>query len=74
VSSPGLERPLRKIDDFRRFIGRKARVKFHDSRDGSKIFEGLLMNVEDDLVTMQIDGDQDQQFTLEDINKARLAI
>lgn len=74
VSSPGLERPLRKTDDFRRFIGRKARVKFHDSRDGNKIFEGLLMNVEDDLVTMQIDGEQDQRFTLEDINKARLAI
>ncbi len=74
VSSPGLERPLRDINDFRRFIGKKARVKFHESLDGNKTFEGILREVSGEQVAMEIEGGQEVLFTFDKINKARLAI
>lgn len=74
VSSPGLERPLREIDDFRRFSGKKMKVKFHEPYEGKKSFEGVIKNVTGDTITVQVDGGADLQFTFEMINKARLAI
>ncbi len=74
VSSPGLERPLRDINDFRRFIGKKARVKFHEPLDGNKTFEGILREVSGEQVAMEIEGGQEVLFTCDKINKARLAI
>ena len=38
VSSPGLERPLRSTDDFRRYCGKKARIKLHNAIDSEKVF------------------------------------
>ena len=40
VSSPGPQRPLTKPDHFRRFIGRRARVRLREPRDGHKSFTG----------------------------------
>ena len=40
VSSPGPERPLTKPDHFRRFLGRRARVRLREPRDGHKSFTG----------------------------------
>jgi ribosome maturation factor RimP len=74
VSSPGLERPLRNLEDFRRFTGRKARVKLHEARQGNKIFEGIIKEIQGDQITLLIDGGQDLEFTFDTINKARLAI
>jgi len=52
VSSPGPERPLSKPDHFRRFIGRRARVRLRDPRDGHKSFTGELVGASDDEVTV----------------------
>ncbi len=55
VSSPGLDRPLRGQDDFRRFAGRRAKVVMREPVDGQTFFKGILGGVEGpDLV---IDGD-----------------
>src|SRR5688500_19610046 len=42
VSSPGPERPLSKPDHFRRFLGRRARVRLREPRACHKIFTGAL--------------------------------
>lgn len=45
VSSPGLDRPLRKLADFARFAGHKAWIKFRAPVNGRKQFEGVLQPV-----------------------------
>jgi ribosome maturation factor RimP len=52
VSSPGIERPLTKPAHFRRFLGRRARVRTRDRRDGHKSFTGELVGASDDEVTI----------------------
>jgi ribosome maturation factor RimP len=48
VSSPGLDRPLRHADDYRRFAGRRAKVVMREPVDGQKYFKGALGGVEQD--------------------------
>src|SRR3989441_8535487 len=54
VSSPGLDRPLRHADDYRRFAGRRAKIVMREAVDGQKFFKGTLGGVEDNAVL--IDG------------------
>ena len=46
VSSPGLERPLFLLEDYEKFVGRRARVKLHGTAEGQKKFSGVLEGVE----------------------------
>ena len=52
VSSPGTDRPLSKPDHFRRFLGRKARVRTREARDGHRSFTGELVGASDAEVTI----------------------
>jgi ribosome maturation factor RimP len=52
VSSPGPERPLVKPDHFRRFLGRQARVRTREPRDGHRSFTGELVGASDAEVTV----------------------
>lgn len=74
VSSPGAERPLRDVKEFRRFQGKKAKVKVHEAIDGQKIFEGMIQDVEGDTIRLQLPDGGSIQFSFSMINKARLAI
>ena len=56
VSSPGRKRPLTKPDHYRRFLGRRARVRTRDERDGHKTFTGELVGAGDDAVTVAADS------------------
>src|SRR4051794_35525737 len=55
VSSPGPQRPLSKPDHFRRFLGRRARVRLRQPRDGHKSFTGELVGASDEEVTVAAD-------------------
>ena len=55
VSSPGPERPLSKPDHYRRFVGRRVRVRTHDEHDGRKSFTGELVGATDADVTVAAD-------------------
>ena len=55
VSSPGPERPLSKPDHFRRFLGKRARVRVREPRDGHRSFTGELVGASDDEVTVAAD-------------------
>jgi ribosome maturation factor RimP len=52
VSSPGTDRPLSKPEHFRRFIGRRARVRIRDQREGHRSFTGELVGASDTDVTV----------------------
>jgi ribosome maturation factor RimP len=56
VSSPGPKRPLTKPDHFRKYLGRRARVRMREPRDGHKSFTGELVGASDDEVTLAADG------------------
>jgi ribosome maturation factor RimP len=55
VSSPGSQRPLTKPDHFRRFLGRRARVRTREAREGHKSFTGELVGASEDEVTIAAD-------------------
>ena len=55
VSSPGPERPLSKPEHFRRFLGRRARVRTREDHDGRRSFTGELMSASDSEVTVAAD-------------------
>jgi ribosome maturation factor RimP len=55
VSSPGPERPLSKPDHFRRYVGRRARVRTRAHHDGHSSFTGELLGATDDAVTVAAD-------------------
>jgi ribosome maturation factor RimP len=56
VSSPGIERPLTKPQHFRRYLGRRARVRTRDAVDGHRSFTGELVGASDDEVTIAADS------------------
>jgi len=55
VSSPGPQRPLSKPDHFRRFVGRRARVRTRGALDGHTSFTGELVGATDEAVTVAAD-------------------
>jgi len=71
VSSPGLDRPLKRIEDYERFAGREATIKLKLPRDGRRRFEGRLAGVQDGRVVLEVEGGR-QEIAFEDIDRARL--
>ncbi len=71
VSSPGLDRPLRREVDFRRFAGQRARVKLRDPVEGRRNFVGTLRGATDGVVHIETDG-REFTFPLAAIAKATL--
>jgi ribosome maturation factor RimP len=56
VSSPGPERPLTKPEHFRRFLGRRVRVRTHEEHEGRLSFTGELVGASDEAVTVAADA------------------
>jgi ribosome maturation factor RimP len=56
VSSPGLDRPLRHLDDARRYVGQKARVETGEPVSGRRRFVGILSEVGEDWLDITVDG------------------
>jgi ribosome maturation factor RimP len=71
VSSPGLDRPLKRLADYERFAGREASIKLKLPRNGQRRFEGRLAGVEDGKIVLDVEG-QRQHLAFEDIDRARL--
>ncbi len=71
VSSPGLDRPLKRAEDYTRFAGQKASLRLKLPREGRRRFEGVVVGVEEGAVVLEVDGER-QSFALGDIDRARL--
>jgi len=73
VSSPGLDRPLRKSADFARFAGHKADVRMRTpDATGRRRFVGVLRGTEEGRVAIELEGKCTVQLALEDVERARL--
>ena len=71
VSSPGLDRVLRKEADFLRFRGQKANIKLRMPLDGRKNFIGILGVLQDGMLQLEVDGEQ-VAIELSNVDRARL--
>ena len=74
VSSPGLERPLKTVRDYKRFVGRKAKIKLRESVDGEKVYVGEIQSVQDESVELVVKEKGVVVLPFEHIRKARLAL
>src|SRR5438552_820163 len=72
VSSPGLNRPLRKPADFARFVGKKAKIRTrHPVGESRRNFSGTLVGVDGGKVKIDV-GDQVCEVPVDDVEKANL--
>lgn len=71
VSSPGLDRPLKRLEDYARFAGQQASVRLKLPREGRRRFEGRIVGVEEGSVLLEVEG-QRHGFAFGDIDRARL--
>ena len=72
VSSPGLDRPLRKAGDFERFAGQKAEVRMRTPDEhGRRRFVGVLRGAAEGRVRMELE-DRTVALALDDVERARL--
>ena len=54
VSSPGVERPLRRTEDFARFSGNQVRIETAESQHGRRRFVGKLLGLDEDHVLLSV--------------------
>ncbi|MBL8398703.1 MAG: ribosome maturation factor RimP [Candidatus Accumulibacter sp.] len=71
VSSPGLDRPLKKEADYERFAGSEISLKLRLPLAGRRNFSGQLVGVQDGRIRLRSDSGE-FEFDLSDIDKARL--
>jgi len=74
VSSPGLDRPLRRTDDYRRFAGRRAKLVMREAVDGQRFFKGRLGGVEDNDVLIDADDGRRHRVPVGVITRAHLEV
>ena len=74
VSSPGLDRPLRGEDDYRRFAGRLAKVVVSEAVDNQKAFEGRLRGLESGEVLLEGPNGRMHRLPLRLITRGKLAV
>lgn len=73
VASPGLDRPLRTEDDFRRFAGRKVEITTREAVDGRRRWKGRLGGLEGGRVVLEAEGEI-VRLPLEGIARAQLVV
>lgn len=77
VSSPGAERPLKRKQDFLKYLNQSIYVKLYEPIDGAKEYQGMLLNFVDDTVTMEYKEKtrkKQVEIPYKKIAKARLAV
>ena len=74
VSSPGLDRPLRGADDYRRFTGRRAKLVMRERVDGQGFFKGRLGGVDGGDVLIDADDGRTHRVPMGVITRANLEV
>lgn len=74
VSSPGLDRPLKKLRDFELNIGKLIKVITRESINGQTVFVGKIMEIMDENIKLSIDNANELYIPVEQIVKAKLEI
>jgi ribosome maturation factor RimP len=74
VSSPGLDRPLRQADDYRRFAGRRVKIVMREPVDGQTFFKGRLAGAAGQTVLVDGDDGRRHQVPIAIITRANLEV
>ena len=74
VSSPGLDRPLRNLDDYRRFTGRFAKVVMRTPVDGQAFFKGTLVGTVGNVVVVRTADGREHSVPADLITRANLEV
>lgn len=73
VSSPGLDRPLKKEKDFARSIGKDVEIKLYKALNKEKEFVGVLTDYDPETITITLDDESTMVFKRSDVALIRLA-
>ena len=71
VSSPGLDRVIKKLNDFDRFKGQKIKIKTRFAIENRKNFKGTLSGIKEESIMIEVDNES-LLIDFENIDKARL--
>lgn len=74
VSSPGIDRPLKRPEDFVKYAGEIVDIKLYKPFEGSKEFQGELKGMEDKIITILNEAGQELEFAQKDVASIRLAV
>lgn len=72
VSSPGIERPLKKIEDFIRFKGEKIKVSLKHKINDKKSFEGIITECKDNIIFLEIEEENIVEISFSEVKKANI--
>ena len=72
VSSPGIERPLKKIADYIKFKGEKAKLSLKHKVNDNKNFEGIIVDCKDNIIFLEIKEQEIMEIPFSEIRKANL--
>lgn len=73
VTSPGIERELKRPEDFKRFAGKTVQIKLFTPVDGQKVLKGTLVGLEDQTLKITV-GSQNIEVPKEKISSVRLVV
>ncbi len=74
VSSPGIDRPLKKDKDFEKYKGEVIDVKLYQAVDGTKQFQGKLLGLEDGIISLEEENGTIRQFGKKETASVKLAV
>jgi ribosome maturation factor RimP len=73
ISSPGIDRPLMRIEDFERFLGHEAKIETAAMIDGRRRYRGVIQAIEGDVIVLAMEGGETRlQFSA--LSDARLVL
>jgi ribosome maturation factor RimP len=72
VSSPGIERPLNKLEHFVRFQGEKVKINTYSPIGNRKSFIGIIVGINNENILLNLDSNQEVSIPFEQITKANL--
>ncbi len=72
ISSPGIERPLKKLDDYIRFKGEKIKVSLKHKLDDKKNFEGIIADCKENIILLEIEEGNSIEIPFSEIRKANI--
>ncbi len=72
VSSPGLDRPLKKERDFIRYMDRDVEISLYQAVNNSKNFKGINKGIKDDVLTIQLEDNSLMEIPMKSVASVRL--
>lgn len=72
VSSPGIDRPLKKLKDFERFIGERVHARLYGPIDGQRNFHGVLIAANEETIRIRSEEGRETEIPRVQLAKCRL--